>query len=133
MNSKIISTIKIYTDGSLIKQQVSNKTGSGIFISQNNCTINQMALTLDCNSTVFQCEMFAILKAAEWLNTNIEHETVYILSDSQAALAALQKEYTKSSLVLNTIGELNKASYTNNINLIKVPAHIGIAGNELAD
>ena len=77
--------------------------------------------------------MFAILKAAEWININCKFETIYILSDSQASLAALNKQQTNSALILQTIKELNKVGLNNNIYLIKVPAHIGIQGNEQAD
>ena len=127
------NNIKIYTDGSLIKKVKENATGAGIFITKNNKTIQQYALRTNDEASVFQCEMFAILKSAEWINNNCKFETIYILSDSQASLAALNKQQTNSALILQTIKELNKAGLNNNIYLIKVPAHIGIQGNEQAD
>ena len=55
------------------------------------------------------------------------------MSDSQSSLQALSKPSTKSSIVLNTLEELNKANRTNNITILKVPAHTGLEGNETAD
>ena len=128
-----VQVIKIYTDGSLIKSDENRVTGAGIYITQNNRTLQQYALKTNDEASVFQCEMFAILKAAEWINNNCNHQTIYILSDSQASLAALNKHHTKSAMILQTINELNQAQKSNNLNLIKVPAHIGIDGNEKAD
>ena len=126
--------IKIYTDGSLIPENNSNKTGAGVFITHNNITVQQYAFTLDNNASIFQCEMFAILKAAEWIiKKDIKFKNIYILSDSQSALKALNKNETKSSIVLNTSNELNKANWLNNIIILKVPAHTGLQGNEIAD
>jgi hypothetical protein len=85
------------------------------------------------NATIFQCEMFAILKSAEWINKHKKYENIYILSDSQSSLKALNKSYTKSSITMNTLNELNKGSKTNNITLLKVPAHTGLRGNDRAD
>ena len=111
-----------------------NKTGAGVFITQNNITVQQYAFTLDNNASIFQCEMFAILKAAEWVNNkNIKFKNIYILSDSQSALKALSKNDTKSSIALNTSNELNRANLLNNITILKVPAHTGLQGNELAE
>ena len=55
------------------------------------------------------------------------------MSDSQASLAAINKQHTNSAIILQTVNELNKASVNNNINLLKVPAHTGLHGNEKAD
>jgi hypothetical protein len=53
--------------------------------------------------------------------------------DSQAAMLALDKSMVSSSLVLNCIGALNRASETSSLTIRWVKAHVGHLGNERAD
>ena len=63
-----------------------------------------MCFPLGKSPTIFQCEMFAIKKAADWINDqNLKSQTIYILSDSQSSLKALMNQTTKSKLVINTV------------------------------
>ena len=58
---------------------------------------------------------------------------VHILSDSQAALKALNSPVIRSNLVLNCLQVLKNLSSKCNLTLIWVPGHQGIEGNEIAD
>ena len=126
--------IKIYTDGSLLKNNNKVKTGAGVFITRNEEKITDFSIPLGISATIFQCEMYALKTAAKWINNqNLTPQNIYILSDSQAALKALEKQSSKSKLVIETNTSLNNASLRHNITIIKVPAHTGLEGNEKAD
>lgn len=85
-------------------------------------------------ATVFQAEVHAIeLCARENMLRNLKHKKIYIMSDSQAALKALQSRQIKSKLVWDCIQILNKLSTTNKVSIQWVPGHSGIEGNEIAD
>ena len=64
-------------------------------------------------------------------------KTIYILSDSQAALKALDSCRVDSGLVLNCMKTLNRLGRKSDphmmIVLIWVPGHVGVRGNEMAD
>jgi ribonuclease HI len=61
------------------------------------------------------------------------HETVNIISDSQAAIKAVTLPLIKSRTVLNTVNSQNKlAASGKNVTLRWVKAHNDIDGNELA-
>lgn len=110
------------------------KTGAGVYITRNDEKITDFSIPLGISATIFQCEMYAIKTAAIWVtNQNLKPQNIYILSDSQAALKALEKQSTKSNLVIETNISLNNASILHNIVIIKVPAHTGLDGNEEAD
>jgi Ribonuclease HI len=59
--------------------------------------------------------------------------TITIFNDSQAALKALQSVTAKSKLVLECLGCLNELATHNAVQLVWVPGHEGILGNERAD
>jgi hypothetical protein len=91
---------------------------------------------LDCYPTVFQAEVFAILKATEELQGLMprgDSGRVVIMSDSQAALQALQATHIQSKLVWQTIGALNELALRFGTELRWIKAHVGHEGNERAD
>jgi transcriptional antiterminator len=61
------------------------------------------------------------------------NKNIIIFSDSQAAIKALQACHVNSRTVLESIEKLNSLARNNTVNIIWVPAHIGITGNERAD
>ena len=72
--------------------------------------------------------------AAQWLcNTDISNKNIYIFSDSKGTLFKLEKGFTQSKLTLETVNLLNSMTTLNNIEILKVSAHMGIEGNERAD
>jgi ribonuclease HI len=55
---------------------------------------------------------------------------INICSDSRAALAALTKTTTESSLVWEHMQVLGKLSEFNKVTLVWIPGHLGVPGNE---
>jgi ribonuclease HI len=85
-------------------------------------------------STVFSAEVMAILRSTKLLVTkNPMRRRIHICSGSRAALPALAKTTTKSSLVWECMQVLEKLSKFNKVTLIWIPGHQGITGNEEAD
>jgi ribonuclease HI len=85
-------------------------------------------------STVFSAEVMAILRCTELLLTkNLMRRRIHICSDSRAAIAALAKTTTESSLVWECMQGLEKLSKSNKVTLMWIPRHQGIPSNEEAD
>ena len=63
----------------------------------------------------------------------MQNQTIYISSDSQAALRAVASPRVKQLLVGNCIDNLNMLSQNNQVQLMWVPGHSDIEGNEQAD
>ena len=84
-------------------------------------------------STLISAEVMAILRSTELLLTkNLITRRTHIHSDSRAALAALAKNTTESSLVWECMQVLGKISEFNKVTLLWIPAHQGIPGDEKA-
>jgi ribonuclease HI len=85
-------------------------------------------------STIFSAEVMAILRCSELLLTkNLTRRRIHICSDSRAAIAALVKTTTESSLIWECVQVLEKLSKSNKATLMWIPRHQGILGNEEAD
>ena len=116
-----------YTDGS----KTSFGTGAGIHGHRPKANYY---FSLGKYATVFQAEVFGILRCAQIYKTKpLRGKLIYILSDSQAALKALNAYQTKSKLVWECFNELNLLGNHNTVKLLWVPGHKGFLGNELAD
>ena len=86
------------------------------------------------DSSVFQAEIYAVLKAAEWLRSlTVPFVYVKICVDSRAALQALEADTITSQLVQDAVLALNMLAQSKCVRLGWVKAHVGIVGNELAD
>lgn len=93
---------------------------------------NPFRLPNEC--TVFQCEVFAISKAAEiLLSLEITGKKIAICTDSQAALNATSSSVIKSKLVRECLCRLNELGTSNSVTLVWVPGHSDVYGNEIAD
>ena len=125
---------QVFTDGS--KDSAGN-TGSGLAIYN---SIDELgthtSFHLGKYTTVFQAEIYAILKAAETMISHPDvyhHKQIVFNTDSQAALLALQNPRVQSNLVHLTMYHLDELSTTNKVILTWIKAHVGYAGNEKAD
>ncbi len=84
-------------------------------------------------ASVYQAEIIAISACSyNCLHRGVAKKVIKI-SDSQAALKALQSNYFSSKAVWECHNALVKLAERNKVSLIWVPGHCGIDGNEMAD
>ena len=123
--------IQCYTDGS----HIDRRTGAGIYFKPHETLhMEDQAISLGSFATVYQAEVIAISAAADtMIKADIRNQTIYILSDSQAALKAIASPRVKQLLVGDCIENLNTLSQENQVLLMWVPGHSDIEGNERAD
>ena len=85
-------------------------------------------------NTVFQSDIFAIHRAASiLLDFGPQNKNIFIFSDSQASLKALDSADSNSRTVINCYQSLTLLGQSNTITLSWVPGHEGHVGNEWAD
>ena len=126
--------LQAYTDGS----RINDKGGAGVsFVHRFDDPINH-SFYLGADATVFQAEIFAIYKAAELAltilnNSPYMNRRLVILSDSQAAIQAVNNKYIKNKTVKNAVNMLNLLGTTTDVTLLWIKAHVGHSGNEMAD
>ena len=120
-------TCLIFTDGSKAR----GKVGAAFVVMIANQVISSNHFRLADTSSVFQAELFAIKQAALYIASREIGRPIWFFVDSQASLRALLSETIRSRLVFDMIRCLN--DIRTNVNLIWVPAHTGVIGNELAD
>ena len=127
------SEITVYTDGSKTEYGV----GSGYVVYNKGQRLQSHSSKLTDTTTVFQAEVTAIHEAADYLISLANHRKfchVKILSDSQAALVALNNSQIKSQTVKNASIALNCLKLRcDTVKLSWIKAHVGIQGNEEAD
>merc|ERR1712115_451703 len=144
------SDISIYTDGSLFPAKdpstEKDRAGAGMAVydivsrqgKRREATLHEDDWHLG-QSTIFQCEMYALKKAAEWIIDNHDKpgiprfSSVAIFSDSESSLKALLNNESKSSIVIETVKKLNTAASLVHVVLRWVKAHVDHMGNERAD
>lgn len=122
--------IVCYTDGSRIVLNDETSAGAGINIVGH----VQQYSSLGQHSTVFQAETCAIIHCCRYLlHQDISNRNIRIYSDSKSVILALNAYTFKSKIVYECKQLLNELSKENQITIIWVPGHSGIAGNEQAD
>lgn len=116
-----------YTDGS--------KTNAGVGAGVYSCNPKtEVSYRLGKFATVFQAEIFAIeMCATRLVERQVAHKSINIFCDSQGALKALGSNRCKSKLVWNCQQTLTYLGRSNRVNLVWIPGHSGIPGNERAD
>uniref|UniRef100_A0A1B6KRF7 RNase H type-1 domain-containing protein n=1 Tax=Graphocephala atropunctata TaxID=36148 RepID=A0A1B6KRF7_9HEMI len=116
-----------YTDGSLMD----GKSGYGVYSPSPRTNISA---SLGRYCTIFQAEIQAILTCASiGVANRYFNRHILILSDSQAAIKALDSTEFTSKLVWECYQALCTLAARNNVHLFWVPGHEGIEGNECAD
>ena len=127
---KYANTFRIYTDGC---KDIHKNTGCAVYIPETNTHLHYK---LQPNSSIMSAELTAIQKAVNWCTRNtqtIAQRHVTILSDSLSSLKAMQNpkhQYT-NNIITQIQDALNKTDIP--FNLVWIPAHCGIKGNEEAD
>ena len=149
---KDVPGVMLFTDGS----KEGDKTGAGIALTRGGEFLRNekgeplvYCFRLRDSNTVYQTEMWAVMKAAQMMAERTDTgtgeysdshwlcsgEEVYIYSDSQATLKALNSPSVKSKLVLETIKALNTLVMVlgDDVTLGWVKGHAHHAGNVKAD
>lgn len=128
LESRYRGYTEIYTDGSKLNTQ---DTAAGMFIPHLEFTATWK---LNPNHTVLGAELFAILKATEFIRTYLlgNNQKFVILTDSKASLYLIKNAYNpKYRTVVFAIQENILLSRC--ISLQWVRGHFGVYGNEIAD
>jgi ribonuclease HI len=116
-----------YTDGS----KTNEGTGTGVYKWGSR---KGHSFSLGFHTTVFQAEIYAIKACIiENIEKGYKGRNIYILCDSQAAIKALNNFCINSKLVWDCHQSLVRLAEHNRVQLIWVPGHMGIDGNEKAD
>jgi ribonuclease HI len=118
-----------YKDGSRTKE------GTGVGIHGVRPEID-IKVSIGRRATVFQAEVYAIIYCLlENIKRSYCNKRIFIFSDSQAALKALNSLLIKSKILVawNCFQPLLELAEQNKVKLIWVPGHSGVEGNEKAD
>jgi ribonuclease HI len=90
--------------------------------------------SLGLHTTVFQAEIYTIMAhVMEDIENGFTGRNIYIFSNSQAAIKALDSFQINSKLVWDCHQSLVKLAEHNRIQLVWVPGHMLIDGNKIAD
>ena len=119
--------VVLYTDGSVINESA----GAGIY-----CELlkEEISIPLGLHPSIFLAELRAIIESCHTISEHkIKDEIIFICTDSQAAIKALSSVMFSSALALESWDKLNYIASTNRVDLIWVPGHSKIEGNEKAD
>lgn len=121
------NSITLYTDGS----RTNTGVAAAFCVMEGGEVIHRWACRLGNNNTVYQAELYAILQALDWCQSQTVNSRFKIYSDSLSSLQAIQAHRTKHPIVHQIKIKLIDLRYR--ISLAHVKSHIGIEGNETAD
>jgi len=112
----------MYTDSSLIEGRV------GMAIICEKTTIQRK---LSNNCSIYSTEALEILKAMEYIISNVDDDNITIFSDSLSTITSLQNQYTPSDIVRKIQNTQYIAQqHGKSITYSWIPGHCNISGNE---
>ena len=121
------------TDGSKTDYGV----GAGFVIYHKKKQIHAESIHMPNTSTVFQAEIEAISHACQYalaIPQELDIKYIKILSDSQAAIKAMNKPRITSQSVLTALEYMETLTLkVKHLTLAWIKAHVGTEGNEQAD
>ena len=125
--AKHSDTNHVFTDGSKSR----DKVGFGVVYGRN--YTNRALGTLPGEASIFTAELHAISKALSIIESSTDLNWT-VFSDSQASLQAISQQNPKHPLVQSIQAALYRLhNQKKKISFCKVPSHVGILGNEVAD
>ena len=107
------NTVQVYTDGS----KLDGRAGAGFYAEYPNYSPKQAFFHLGIHSSVFQVEVFAVLKVAKNLLSETMHNQIVVLLNSQAAIKSLIQCTVTSVTVHNCIRNLNQMGKQNHVSI----------------
>lgn len=120
-------TIIIYTDGS----RMGDRTGAGVYSSHLNIS---QSYSLGPYPTVFQAEMFALIRALDYLiDQNVAGRKLLIATDCQSVMKEMNRYTISSKLSLEARLKLNRVGCSNDLTLFWIKGHSSQHGNDMAD
>ena len=109
--------------------KICSGTGGGVFGVKTGLVFSLGAFT-----TVFQAEVCSIMAAIpESIAKGYSGKTLTIFTDSQVAMKAPESVTVKSKFVLECLECLSELATHSSVQMVLVPGHEGILGNERAD
>lgn len=115
-----------YSDGSKRDETV----GVGVCNEQNTTRIS---LRISDHATIMQAETLGINICADQIDDTVMGKKILILSDSQAALKALDNPVIRAKTVRNCAYRLSNLATKNDVVIGWIPGHSNHEGNERAD
>lgn len=112
----------LYTDGSLSE----NRTAWAVTSETETLEGNRLSNI----SSVMSAEIVAIVRAVQIAK---DHQKIAIFTDSLSCIQALRKRDPKNNRVRWALESIESNCNNNRVDIIWIPSHKGIKGNELAD
>jgi ribonuclease HI len=96
---------------------------------------SRQSFSLGIHTTVFQAKTYAIITVCIMEDTEMDYKgrNMYVLSINQVAIKVLNNSQINSKLLWDCHNSLVKLAEHNRVQMIWVPGHMRIDGNEIGD